>query len=117
MFLSASLFALGRGEDRPLRYALSGDPDTLDPHKTDGTLTFQVVKSVYDTLAEPDETGRDRSRPRRKLDRLGGRQGLDLPCCAGTVVFPDGTPFTSKDVKATLLRILDKRSPLRAPRN
>jgi peptide/nickel transport system substrate-binding protein len=107
MFLSASLFALGRGEDRPLRYALSGNPDTLDPHKTDGTLTFQVVKSVYDTLAEPDETG-------RIVPALAESWTVSADGRAWTfrlrrnVVFHDGTPFTSKDVKATLLRILDK---------
>jgi peptide/nickel transport system substrate-binding protein len=41
-----------------LNFALAGNPDTLDPHKTSGTLTFQTVKSIYDTLAEPDMSGK-----------------------------------------------------------
>ncbi|MDJ0819392.1 MAG: hypothetical protein QNJ58_24525, partial [Desulfobacterales bacterium] len=41
-----------------LNFALAGNPDTLDPQKTSGTLTFQTVKSVYDTLAEPDMSGK-----------------------------------------------------------
>ena len=46
-----------RPEARLLRYGLTGNPDTLDPQKTSGTLTFQVTKSLYDTLVEPDEKG------------------------------------------------------------
>lgn len=40
-----------------LVFGLSGNPDTLDPQKTAGTLTFQVVKSFYDTLVEPNTDG------------------------------------------------------------
>ena len=43
---------------KDLNFALSGNPDTLDPHKTSGTLTFQTLKSIYDTLAEADQTGK-----------------------------------------------------------
>ena len=43
---------------KTLNFALAGNPDTLDPHKTSGTLTFQTIKSVYDTLAEPDMSGK-----------------------------------------------------------
>ncbi len=54
---SPELFARGTGEQKFVRMALSGNPDTLDPHKTAGTLTFQVAKSLYDTLLEPDVQG------------------------------------------------------------
>ena len=37
-------------EAKTLNFALAGNPDTLDPHKTSGTLTFQTIKSFYDTL-------------------------------------------------------------------
>ena len=43
---------------KTLNFALAGNPDTLDPHKTSGTLTFQTIKSIYDTLAEPDMSGK-----------------------------------------------------------
>jgi peptide/nickel transport system substrate-binding protein len=42
---------------KPLTWALSGNPDSLDPQKTAGTLTFQTVRSLYDTLVEPDAKG------------------------------------------------------------
>ena len=48
----------GAAQAASLNFALSGNPDTLDPHKTSGTLTFQTIKSIYDTLAEPDVDGK-----------------------------------------------------------
>jgi len=39
-------------------FALSGGPDTLDPQTTAATLSFQVNKSLYDTLVEPDDEGK-----------------------------------------------------------
>ncbi|NBF41033.1 MAG: ABC transporter substrate-binding protein, partial [Spirochaetes bacterium] len=38
--------------------AIAGEPDTLDPHATSGTLTFQVLRNVYDTLVVPNQEGR-----------------------------------------------------------
>lgn len=97
-----------------LAFALSGGPDTLDPHGTAATLAFMVMKSLYDTLIEPDDEG--------KL----------VPALAESwTVSPDGLTWTFKlrsgvrfhhgktldagDVKATLERILDPatRSPRR----
>ena len=48
----------GASDERILEFALSGNPDTLDPHRTTGTLTFQVLRSVYDTLVEPNREGK-----------------------------------------------------------
>ena len=48
-------YAAGRGG--MLVFALSGGPDTLDPQRTSATLSFQVMKSLYDTLVEPDAHG------------------------------------------------------------
>lgn len=102
-------FARGAKEVKPVRMALSGNPDTLDPQKTAGTLTFQVTKSLYDTLIEPDPTGNlvpalaegweFQEEGKRILFHL--RKG---------VTFHDGTPFTSKDVASTLRRIQDKNT-------
>jgi peptide/nickel transport system substrate-binding protein len=94
--------------------ALSGGPDTLDPHGTAATLGFMVMKSLYDTLVEPDD------------------EGKMVPALAESwSVSPDGITWTFKlrpgvrfhhgkildagDVKATLERILDPatRSPRR----
>ncbi len=119
LVLAAALAAAGAPasaqppRDR-LTFALSGGPDTLDPHGTAATLSFMVMKSLYDTLVEPDDEG--------KL----------VPALAESwTVSPDGITWTFKlrsgvrfhhgkvldasDVKATLERILDPatRSPRR----
>jgi len=91
-------------EARPLSFGLAGNPDTLDPHKTSGTLTFQVLKSVYDTLVEPDTTG-------KLIPALAESWTVSADNLVWTfklrsgVVFHNGAAFTSKDVKATMDRI------------
>ncbi len=92
---------------KALNFALSGNPDTLDPHKTSGTLTFQTLKSIYDTLAEPDMSG-------RIVPALAERWEVSDDALTWTfylrkgVVFHNGDKLTSKDVKATLERLTDK---------
>lgn len=92
---------------KDLNFALSGNPDTLDPHKTSGTLTFQTLKSVYDTLAEADQTG-------KIVPALAESWTVSADWLTWTfklrqgVVFHNGDKLTSKDVKATFERIRDK---------
>jgi peptide/nickel transport system substrate-binding protein len=88
-----------------LSFALSGNPDTLDPHKTAGTLTFQVIKSFYDTLVEPDTTG-------KIVPALAESWTVSTDNLVWTfklrqgVAFHNGQAFSSKDVKATFDRIM-----------
>ena len=97
----------GPAEAKTLNFALSGNPDTLDPHKTSGTLTFQTLKSIYDTLAEPDMSG-------RIVPALAERWEVSDDALSWTfylrrgVIFHNGDKLTSKDVKATLERLIDK---------
>ncbi|MBN2049665.1 MAG: hypothetical protein JW760_04415 [Spirochaetales bacterium] len=112
IFSLGSLFAGGKQEAKVLNFALSGDPDTLDPHKTSGTLTFQTLKSLYDTLVEPDMEG-------KLIPSLA--ESWDISADGKTytfqlrddVVFHNGDKLTSADVKATFERILspDTASP------
>ena len=94
-------------EAKMLNFALAGNPDTLDPHKTSGTLTFQTIKSLYDTLAEPDMNG-------KIVPALAERWEISDDALVWTfylkkdIVFHNGDKLTSKDVKATLERIMDK---------
>ena len=94
-------------EAKTLNFALAGNPDTLDPHKTSGTLTFQTLKSLYDTLAEPDMNG-------KIVPALAERWEISDDALVWTfylkkdVVFHNGDKLTSKDVKATFERIMDK---------
>ncbi len=45
----------GPGE-KELRVVLSGNPDTLDPHRTGATITSQVNNSIYESLFNSDGT-------------------------------------------------------------
>jgi peptide/nickel transport system substrate-binding protein len=93
-----------------LVFALSGEPDSLDPQKTVGTLTFQVLKSIYDTLVEPDARG-------IIVPALAESWSVSPDALAWTfhlrkgVTFHNGLPLSSTDVKATFERFL---SPLTA---
>lgn len=97
----------GPAEAKTLNFALAGNPDTLDPHKTSGTLTFQTIKSVYDTLAEPDMSG-------KLVPALAERWEVSEDALTWTfhirkgVVFHNGDKLTARDVKATFDRIMDK---------
>lgn len=94
-------------EPRVLNFALSGNPDTLDPHKTSGTLTFQTLKSIYDTLVEPDPQG-------KIIPALAESWEVSSDLLSWTfhlrrgVRFHNGEELTSRDVKATLERIMSE---------
>ncbi|MCK5154262.1 MAG: hypothetical protein KAQ93_07880, partial [Spirochaetales bacterium] len=92
-------------EVKPLNFALSGNPDTLDPQKTSGTLTFQTVKSIYDTLAEPDENGVIVPALAESWDVSDDLLTWTFQLNKG-VKFHNGDALTSADVKASVDRIL-----------
>ncbi len=97
-----------------LVFALSGGPDTLDPQATSATLAFQVNKSLYDTLVEPDDEG-------KIVPGLAESWSVSADGLVWTfrlrsgVRFHHGKVLDAGDVKATLERILDPatRSPKR----
>ena len=101
------IFLSGFAGAKELNFALSGSPDTLDPHKTSGTLTFQTLKSVYDTLAEPDPTGKIVPSLAEKWDISADGMTWTFTLRKG-VVFHNGDKLTSQDVKATFERIKNK---------
>ncbi len=105
MLMTGMLFAAGSKEVKPLNFALAGNPDTLDPHKTSGTLTFQTVKSVYDTLAEPDENGVIVPALAESWDVSADSLTWTFHLRKG-VKFHNGDAFTSADVKASFERVL-----------
>jgi peptide/nickel transport system substrate-binding protein len=97
----------GPAEAKTLNFALAGNPDTLDPHKTSGTLTFQTIKSLYDTLAEPDMNGKIVPALAEKW-QISGDALVWTFYLKKDIVFHNGDKLTSKDVKATFERIMDK---------
>ncbi len=93
-----------------LRVALSGSPDTLDPHTTSATLTFQVIRSVYDTLVEPDGEGNIMAGLAERWEIAG--EGLEWRFYLRPGVrFHNGELLTAQDIKASLERIREVNSP------
>ncbi len=92
-----------------LVYAIPGTPDTLDPQATSGTLTFQHLKSVYDTLLEPDEHGNLVSALAESWELSIVKNTLTFQLRPG-ITFHNGDPLTAADVKATFERILAPES-------
>ncbi len=90
-----------------VRLALSGNPSTLDPHATTETLSFQVTKSLYDTLLEPDEDGI--LRPALAESWTIGDDNRSITFfLRRDVQFHDGTSMTSRDVESSFARILSE---------
>lgn len=96
-----------------LHFGMSGSPDTLDPQATTGTLTFQVTRSLYDTLVEPDREGRIVPALARAFEI--SESGLEWTFhLRHDVRFHHGRVLTAEDVQSTLRRAMD---PLRASPN
>ena len=89
--------------------ALSGNPSTLDPQATTETLTFQVTKSLYDTLLEPDAKGNLIPALAEAWSISDDQLAISFRLRAG-VKFHDGSDLTARDVKATIERLLDPKT-------
>jgi peptide/nickel transport system substrate-binding protein len=89
--------------------AIAGDPDSLDPHATSGTLTFQVLRNVYDTLLVPNQEGRLEPSLATAWEVSDDELRWTFELREG-VTFHDGSAFTAEDVKATFERILAEGS-------
>ncbi len=100
------VLGFGTAEEEPgrLSMALSGNPDTLDPQASPATLTFQVTRSIFDTLVEPDEDG-------EIVPSLARDWDVNEDATEWTfyleedVVFHNGDSFTADDVVATFDRM------------
>lgn len=95
-----------------LIYAIPGNPDSLDPQATSGTLTFQHVKSAYDTLIEPDDSGKLVPALAESYEFSEKDLTLTFHLRKG-VKFHNGDTLTAADVKATFDQMLspDSKSP------
>lgn len=93
--------------------ALSANPDGLDPHKTVAAATFEVVKSIYDTLVETDPGGNIVPGLAEKWEASPDGLRWTFYLRKG-VKFHNGREMTSADVKASFERILNPET--KAPR-
>lgn len=91
--------------------AMSAQPETLDPHITSATSSFQISKSLYDTLVEVDRSGALVPALASSWDISA--DGLMVTFNLVEATFHDGTAFDSADVQASLERLLadDTASP------
>lgn len=88
-----------------LTLAMGAQPDTLDPHATAATSSFQVMRSIYDTLAEVDREGAIVPALAERWEVSDDGLSWTFTLREG-VKFHDGSTLTSEDVKATLERLV-----------
>lgn len=93
-----------------LVWARYGDADSLDPHKTTTTLSWQVFDQVYDTLLAFDDDGS--VQPNLAKEWTVSDDGLEITFVLNEdIACHDGTPFDANDVKYTADRALSEDEP------
>ena len=97
------------GEQRQgghLRVGQSGEPDTLDMHRTESSTTWEVGWSLYDTLIIADEALE--LWPALAESWEASDDGLTFTfALREDVIFHDGTPFNAEAMKWNLDRVVD----------
>jgi peptide/nickel transport system substrate-binding protein len=104
----AVLFALTgpvRAADATVTIAQGVDADTLDPIKNSVTPSTNVQAQIFDTLARRDNSGT--LQPQLALSWRQAAPTVWEFKLRRNVVFSNGDPFTSADVKFTVEKILD----------
>jgi peptide/nickel transport system substrate-binding protein len=114
LFLFAASPAQATGEAEAeaaevVEVAIAGEPDSLDPHATSGTLTFQVLRNVYDTLVAPNQEGRIEPSLATSWETDPEELTWTFELREG-VRFHNGNELTARDVRATFERILAEES-------
>lgn len=104
-FALAALF-VSAGMAQTLRAGLAAQPDTLDPHATSATSSFQTMNSIYDTLIDVDQSSELVPGLARSWTISDDGLTITFELVEG-VMFHNGDEMTSADVKATFERILD----------
>jgi len=107
----AAVLGLTDSQAQTLRWASQGDPQTMDPHSQNESLTNNLNSQVYESLVS-----RDRqlaivpalATAWQQSDALHWRFKL-----RANVKFHDGTPFTADDVVFSVLRARDSASDIR----
>src|SRR5581483_10966421 len=91
-----------------LNAALTGEPDSLDPAKSEIYTGAQVYDNIFSKLVDLDEHGRFYGVLARKWRQVNAKTWVfDL---RPGVLFHNGQPFTAADVKYTFERILNPKT-------
>ena len=103
---SAALFAQDPAPGGTLTYAREGDADSLDPHKTTTTLSWQVHSQIYESLTAFYADGN--VVPNLAKSWEISDDGLEYTfVLQDGVTFHDGTPLNAEAVKYTFDRFID----------
>ncbi len=97
-------------EGGTLVWARYGDADSLDPHRTTTTLSWQIFDQIYDTLLAFDEDGEIVPNLAQEWEMSDDGQSVTFMLNEG-ITCHDGTPFDANDVKYTADRALDDSNP------
>ncbi|BAU11593.1 extracellular solute-binding protein [Leptolyngbya sp. NIES-3755] len=93
-----------------LVWARYGDADSLDPHRTTTTLSWQIFDQLYDTLLAFNDKGE--VVPNLAKSWNVSKDGREITFALNSgVSCHDGTPFDANDVKYTADRAIDTKNP------
>ncbi len=98
-----------------LVYARDGDADSLDPHKTTTTLSYQVMSQIYDTLVGFDADANIKPNVAKSWEISPDGTQYTFHLQEG-VTFHDGTPLNAAAVKFTFDRFVapETKNPLQS---
>ncbi|MBF2075562.1 MAG: ABC transporter substrate-binding protein [Synechococcales cyanobacterium C42_A2020_086] len=97
-------------EGGTLVWARYGDADSLDPHRTTTTLSWQIFDQLYDTLLAFDDQGNVVPNLAQSYEIAPDGQSITFTLNEG-ITCHDGTPFDATDVKYTAERAIDDANP------
>lgn len=89
-----------------LRIGQSGEPDTLDMHRTESSISWEVGWALYDTLIIADEKLNLYPSLAESWETASDNLSYTFKLRKG-VTFHDGAPFDANAVKYNLDRIMD----------
>ena len=92
-----------------LIYARDGDADSLDPHKTTTTLSWQVQRQLYDSLTALDAEGNVQPSIAESWEISDDGREYTFHLREG-VTFHDGTPLNAEAVKFTFDRFVAEQT-------
>lgn len=93
-----------------LIWARYGDADSLDPHRTTTTLSWQIFDQVYDTLLAFDSQGAIVPNLAKEWEISKDGKEVTFVLNQG-ISCHDGTAFDANDVKYTAQRAIDNKNP------
>ena len=98
------------GKNDLLNFAISVDPDGLDPQRTTAASTFQITSNIYDTLVDVSSDGE--YEPALAESWEISDDGLDITFkLKKDIKFHNAKEFNAEAVKASFERLKDTDSP------